>query len=85
MCNEKCNLLFKRYLHQDVYLDHKGNPNFQGLLNHGTVIRTGKTYKKIPCYMYTQLAIGLLLKKPEYFEVLLNIFEFSRVRENVES
>ena len=27
----------------------------------------------------TQLAGGLLLKNPEYFEVMLNIFEFLRV------
>ena len=35
--------------------------------------------------MATQLAGGLLLKKLKYFEVMLNIFEFSRVSENVES
>ena len=40
--------------------------------NHGTIIRTG-----ITCA--TQLAGGLLLKKLKYFEVMLNIFEFSRV------
>ena len=33
----------------------------------------------------TQLAGGLLLKKLKYFEVMLNIFEFLRVWENVES
>ena len=33
----------------------------------------------------TQLAGGLLLKELKYFEVMLNIFEFSRVWENVES
>ena len=33
----------------------------------------------------SQLAIGLLLKKLKYFEVMLNIFKFSRVWENVES
>ena len=32
-----------------------------------------------------QLVGGLLLKKLKYFEVILNIFEFSRVWENVES
>ena len=32
----------------------------------------------------TQLAGSLLLKKLKYFEVMLNIFEFSRVWENVE-
>ena len=63
MCNEKCNLLFRRFLHQDVYLDHKGNPNFQGLLNHGTVIRTGITYKKIPCYMHDSACNWFIVKK----------------------
>ena len=33
----------------------------------------------------TQLADGLLLKKLKYFEVMLNLFEFSWVQENVES
>ena len=33
----------------------------------------------------TQLAGGLLLKKLKYFGIMLNIFEFSRVWENVES
>ena len=32
-----------------------------------------------------QLISGLLLKKLKYFEVMLNIFEFSQVSENVES
>ena len=30
-------------------------------------------------------AVGLLLKKLKYFEVMLNVFEFSRVKENGES
>ena len=35
--------------------------------------------------MYTtQFAVGFLLKKLKYLEVMLDIFEFSRVRENVE-
>ena len=33
----------------------------------------------------TQLADGSLLKKLKYFEVMINVFEFSRVLENVES
>ena len=37
-------------------------------LVHGTIIRTG----------------GFLLKKLRHFEVMLSIYEFSRVRENVE-
>ena len=33
----------------------------------------------------TELADALLLKKLKYFEIILNIFEFSRVWGNVES
>ena len=47
---------------------------------HGTIIRTGITCKKLPCYI---LVGDLLLKKLNYFKVMLNIFEFSRVWENV--
>ena len=35
--------------------------------------------------MRDSLAGGLFLKKLKYFEVMWNIFEFSRVWENVES
>ena len=52
---------------------------------HETIIRTGITCKKILVICATQLAGGLLLKKLKYPEVILNIFEFSRVWENVES
>ena len=31
-----------------------------------------------------KVAVGFLLKKPKYFEVMLNIFELPPVRENVE-
>ena len=54
-------------------------------LSYGTIIPTGITCKKIPCYCLTQLAGGLLLKKLKYFEVMLNIFDLSRVWEKIES
>ena len=55
-------------------------------IKHGTIIRTGTTCKKIPCYMREgALAGGLLLKMLKYFEVMLNIFEFSHVKEITES
>ena len=54
-------------------------------LSHGTIIRTGITCKKIPVICATQLAGGSLLKMLKYFEVILNIFEFSHVKEIVES
>ena len=57
----------------------------RGILIQGTIIRTGITCKKIRVICATQLAGGLLLKKLKYFEVVLNISEFSRVGENVES
>ena len=50
---------------------------------HGTIIRTGI---RKPLLMYaTQLAHGLLLKILKYFEVVLNFFEISHVKEIVES
>ena len=53
--------------------------------HHKTIILTGITYKKSLAVSVAQLAGGLLLKKLKYFEVMLNIFELSRVSENVES
>ena len=50
------------------------------VFQHRTIIRAGKRSKKITCVTSaTQLARGLLLKKLTYFEVMLNIFEFSRM------
>ena len=47
-----------------------------GLYENGTVIRTGITYKKIPSYTRDS---ACRWKKLKYFEVMLNIYEFSRV------
>ena len=48
---------------------------------YGTVMQTGMAYKKIPCLTRTaQLAGSVLLKMLKYFEVMLNIFGISRVR-----
>ena len=52
---------------------------------HGTIIPTGIALRKSLVICATQLSSGLLLKKLKYFEVMLNNFEFSRVRENLES
>ena len=54
-------------------LSHVTNPIY-----HGTILRTGMTYKKTLCYMVTQLEVGVLLKMQKYFEAMLKIFEFSR-------
>ena len=60
-------------------------PRFFFTFLHGTIIRIGIICKKIRCYMPTQLAGGLLFKMLKYFEVMLNIFEFSHVKEIAES
>ena len=44
-----------------------------------TIIRTRVTRKKILVICATQLAGGLLSKQLNYFEVMLKVFEFSRV------
>ena len=49
------------------------------------LVRIGIACKKISFYIHTQLADGLLLKMLKYFEVMLNIFEFSHVKEIVKS
>ena len=54
-------------------------------LNHGTIVWTGIICKKIPCYLGDSACGWFIVKKVKYFEVTLNIFEFSRVWENVES
>ena len=55
--------------------------------NHGTIIRTGMTCKKIPCYMRDSTCRWFIVRKAKIFcyFVMLNICEFSRVRENAES
>ena len=51
--------------------------------HHGTIIQTGITKLLVICA--TQLAGGLFLKMLKYFEVMLNIFEFSSVKGILES
>ena len=43
------------------------------------------TCKKIPCYMHDSACKWFIVKKIKCFDVMLNIFELSRVWENVES
>ena len=52
-------------------------------MEHGTITRTGIIYKKIPCCMRN--TGGLLLKILKYFEVMLNIFEFSHVKKKMQN
>ena len=53
--------------------------------DHETVIQIGLTGKKISCYMVDSACRWFIVKKLKYSGVMLNIFEFSRVWENVES
>ena len=50
-----------------------------------TIIRTEINVRISLVICATRLACGILFKKLKYFEGMLNIFEFSRVREIVES
>ena len=54
-------------------------------LMNGTIIWTGIIWKKITCYMRDSACRWFIVKKAKYFEFMLNIIEFSRVWENVES
>ena len=54
--------------------------------NHGTIKRTGITFKKISCYMRffaNQVVDGLLLKMLKHFEVMSNIFQFSHIKKRL--
>ena len=51
---------------------------------HRTIIRTRIKCKKITCYMRDSACRCFIEKKLKYFEVMLNIFEFSQVGENLE-
>ena len=50
-----------------------------------TIIRTEINVRISLVICATRLACGILFKKLKYFEGMLNIFEFSRVRGIVES
>ena len=52
---------------------------------HGTIIRIGITCKKMFCYTCDSTCRWLLQKMLKYFEVMLNIFEFSHVKQIAES
>ena len=70
-------------LHLNISSLSKGLESFKKLYNLPWNYNTnGNKCKKVPCYMRD--SGGLLLKKPKYFEVMLNIFEFSWVWEYVE-
>ena len=49
--------------------------------DHGTIIWMGKTCKKVFCYMRDSTCRWLIVENVKYFEVMLNIFEFSQVKE----
>ena len=51
---------------------------------HGTIIQTGIACEKISRYMHDSACRWLIVEN-EYFEVTLNIFEFSHVKEIIES
>ena len=51
---------------------------------HGTIKRTEITCKKISCYMHDSAYRWFIVEILKYFEVILNIFEFSHVKEIVE-
>ena len=65
--------------------DNYWNKVFHLYTYHGTVTRTWITGKKISYYIGDSACRWLIFKMLKYFEIMLNIFEFSRVKENVES
>ena len=56
------------------------------MFRHGTIIRTGVTYKKITCYMRDSAYRCFIVEKAKIFwSYVFKVFEVSRVWENVES
>ena len=55
------------------------------MFHHGNIIWAAVICQKVPCYMRYSAYRWFIVKKLKYFEVMLNIFEFSRVWENVGS
>ena len=53
--------------------------SFLHAVEHETIKRTGITCKKIPCYMRDSTCRWFIVKKLKYSEVMLKIFEFSRM------
>ena len=88
IANEEIFIAFTYLLIDFVLLWHKitkieNTFKTHNQLKHGTIIRTGIKCKEISCYMSDSACRWFIILK--YFEVMLNIFEFSRVPENVES
>ena len=52
---------------------------------HGTTVQFGAICKEIFYYICNSAARECIVKKAKYFEVMLNIFEFSWVRETADS
>ena len=52
---------------------------------HGATIRTGIVYKKCSCYMRDSACNWLIVQMLKYFKIVLNTFEFSDLKEVVES
>ena len=53
--------------------------------NHGTIIRTRITCKKIPCYMRDSACRWFIVENVKIFRSYVKRFEFSHVKEIVES
>ena len=59
-----------------------GKKNYKWFITcykYGTIIRTGITFKKVLCYMRDSAYKWFIVRKAKYFEVILNIFQFSQV------
>ena len=44
------------------------------LVNHGTIIRTGITCKKIPCYMRDSAGRWFIVKNVKMFQIYVKLF-----------
>ena len=66
-----------------MYLQQNNISTVISLLNHGTIIRTGITCKKIPCCMRDSACRWLIVEKVKIFPSYVK--HFSHMKEIVES
>ena len=73
----KCHILHEQRWLRWILIEHVK-------FKHGIIIRTGITCKKIPCYMCNSAGRWFIVQKAKIFEVMLTVFHYSRVWENVQ-
>ena len=73
----KCHILHEQRWLRWIIIEHVK-------FERGIIIRTAITCKKIPCYMRDSACRWFIVQRAKIFEVMLTVFHYSRVCENVQ-